>query len=213
MHKMQGEAVTTRKSSRKALALLVFIVAVVISAGAASAADKTGNYFVRGFGSQPCERYLAERKANSPAYLFFREWANGYVTAYSQFGAETYDAAADFDLDAISGLLETFCNGNKKRNFATAVYAVTRELHKYRIVSQSPVASVDAGKGKIHVFEETVRRVQQTLKQQGIYKGEVDGKFGKGTASAIGAYQKKKKLPETGVPDRRTLLAIYQEWK
>jgi peptidoglycan hydrolase-like protein with peptidoglycan-binding domain len=51
------------------------------------------------------------------------------------------------------------------------------------------------------------------LKQQGIYKGEVDGKFGKGTASAIGAYQKKKKLPETGVPDRRTLLAIYQEWK
>lgn len=203
----------TRKSTRKTLALLVFIAAVMVSAGAASAADKAGNYFVRGFGSQPCERYLAERKAGSPAYLFFREWANGYITAYSQFGAETYDAAADFDLDAVSGLLQTFCNGNKTTNFATAAYAVTRELHKYRIVSQSPVASIEAGKGKIQVFEETVKRVQQTLKQQGMYKGEVDGKFGKGTAAAISAYQKKKKIPETGVPDRRTLLAIYQEWK
>ena len=89
----------------------------------------------------------------------------------------------------------------------------TRELHKYRIVSKSPVANIDAGKNKIQVFEETVKRVQQTLKQQGIYKGEVDGKFGKSTAAAISAYQKRKKLPETGVPDRRTLLATYQEWK
>lgn len=203
----------TKKSNKKTLALLVFIAAVMMSASAASAGDKAGNYFVRGFGSQPCERYLAERKAASPAYLFFREWANGYITAYSQFGAETYDAAADFDLDAISGVVATFCDGNKKANFASAVYAVTRELHKYRIEGQSPVASIEAGKGKIQVFEETVRRVQQTLKQQGIYKGAVDGKFGKGTATAISTYQKKKKLPETGVPDRRTLLAIYQDWK
>lgn len=201
------------KGSRKTLVLLAFIATVMIAAGAASAGDKEGNYFVRGFGSQPCERYLEERKAGSPAYLFFREWANGYVTAYSQFGTDTYDAAADFDLDSISGVLETFCNGDKKANFATAVYAVTKELHKYRIVSQSPVTSIAAGKGKIQVFEETVKRVQQTLKQQGIYKGDVDGKFGQGTSTAISAYQKRKKIPETGVPDRRTLLAIYQEWK
>lgn len=205
--------VVTKKSNKKALALLVFVAAVMMVASAASAGDKAGNYFVRGFGSQPCERYLAERKAGSPAYLFFREWANGYVTAYSQFGADTYDAAADFDLDAISGLLAAFCDRNKKINFASAAYAVTRELHKYRIEGQSPVANIEAGKGKIQVFEETVRRVQQTLKQQGIYKGAVDGKFGKGTATAISAYQKKKKLPDTGVPDRRTLLAIYQDWK
>ena len=204
----------TRKVGRqRLLVLLVVVAAVVLAPGAASASDKEGNYFVRGFGSQSCERYLEERKAESPAYLFFREWANGYVTAYSQFGADTYDAAADFDLEAISGLLQVFCNGNKKANFATAVYAVTRELHKYRIVGKSPVANIDAGKNKIQVFEETVKRVQQTLKQQGIYKGEVDGKFGKSTAAAISAYQKRKKLPETGVPDRRTLLAIYQEWK
>jgi hypothetical protein len=205
--------VGTRKSSRTTLALLVFIAAVTFAAGAASAGDKSGNYFVRGFGSQTCERYLEERKAASPAYLFFREWANGYITAYNQFGTDTYDAAADFDLDAISGVLETFCNARKTSNFATAVYAVTRELHKYRIVSQSPIASIEAGKGTVEVFEETVKRVQQTLKQEGIYKGEVDGKFGKGTAAAISVYQKKRKIPETGVPDRRTLLAIYQEWK
>lgn len=186
---------------------------IMALSGAATASDKSGNYFVRGFGSQTCERFLAERKARSPAYFIFRAWANGYVTAYSQFGAQTYDAAADFDINAVSALIANFCSANKKSNFATAAYAVTRELHKYRIEAQSPLARIKNGEGNIVVFEETIRRVQQTLKQQGIYKGAVDGKFGKGTSSAIGAYQKKKKLPETGMPDRRTLLAIYQEWK
>lgn len=197
------------------------IATVLVAAGAllvaaadlAKAGDKAGNYFVRGFGSQSCERFLAERKAGSPAYLIFRTWANGYITAYSQFGADTYDAAADFDLDSVAAMIANFCAGNKKSNYATAVYVVTRELHKYRIEKQSPVASIRAGKGELHVFEETVRRIQQTLKQQGIYKGAVDGKFGKSTATAIGIYQNKKKLPETGVPDRRTLLAVYRDWK
>ena len=177
------------------------------------AGDKDGNYFVRGFGSQSCERYLADRKARTPAYLIFRTWANGYITAYSQFGASTYDAAADIDLDAVSAMTANYCASNKQDNFATAVYVVTRELHKFRIENKSPVARIKAGEGTILVFEETIRRIQQTLKHQGIYKGTIDGKFGKGTATAIGIYQKKKKLPETGLPDRRTLLAIYQDWK
>jgi len=183
------------------------------AAGATKAGDKAGNYFVRGFGSQSCERFLKERKAGSPAYFMFRAWANGYITAYSQFGAQTYDAAADMEVDAVSALIANYCNTNKKSNFASAAYAVTRELHKYRIETQSPVVTIAAGKGEILVFEETIRRVQRTLKQQGIYKGAVDGKFGKSTSAAIGAYQKKKKLTETGLPDRRTLLAIYREWK
>ncbi len=199
--------------NRSVSALAAFGIFFVVTAGTAGAGDKAGNYFVRGFGSQSCERYLAERKGGTPAYFIFRAWANGYITAYSQFGAQTYDAAADFDIDAVSAMLANFCNANKKRNFATAAYAVTRELHKYRIEVQSPEARIKAGKGEIVVFEETIRRIQQTLKQQGIYKGAVDGKFGKATATAIGVYQNKKKLPETGVPDRRTLLAMYQEWK
>lgn len=194
-------------------ALALFGAVVTADASQSVAGDKDGNYYVRGFGSQSCERYLAERKGRTPAYLIFRTWANGYITAYSQFGAGTYDAAADFDLNGIGAMAANFCNSNKKSNFATAVYAVTRELHKYRIEKQSPTAQIKAGEGSIVVFEETIRRVQQTLKHQGIYKGAVDGKFGKGTATAIGVYQNKKKLPETGVPDRRTLLAIYQDWK
>lgn len=188
-------------------------VLAMLAAGPAQAGDEEGNYFVRGFGSQSCERFLAERQAGGPAYFIFRAWANGYVTAYSQFGAQTYDAAADFDIGTISALVANFCNANKTQNFATAIYAVTRELHKYRIERQSPVATIKSEKGSISVFEETMRRVQLTLKEQGLYKGAVDGKYGKGTAAAIAAYQKKKNLPETGLPDRRTLLVMYQDWK
>lgn len=192
---------------------LVCLAVMALAGNVARAGDDAGNYFVRGFGSQSCERFLKERKAGSPAYLVFRAWANGYVTTYSQFAAKTYDAAADFDIGTISAMLANYCRKQKKHNFATAAYAVTRELHKYRVEKQSPVVVIPAGKRKIRVFRETLRRVQAALKKQGLYNGRVDGKFGKSTSAAIGAYQKKKKLKTTGVPDGPTLLAIYQDRK
>lgn len=193
------------------ISFLVCLVAIALTSNAARAGDDAGNYYVRGFGSQSCERFLRERKAGSPAYLVFRAWANGYITTYSQFAAKTYDAAADFDIGVISALLANYCRKQKKHNFATAAYAVTRELQKYRIEKRSPVVVIPAGKKKIRVFEATLRRVQASLKRRGLYTGRTDGKFGKGTSAAITAYQKKKKLKPTGIPDGPTLLAIYKD--
>lgn len=173
--------------------------------------DAAGNYYVRGFGSQPCVRYLKERKAGSAAYIAFRTWANGYMTSYNQFAADTYDAAGNFNISTVAAMLANYCRTNQKSNFVTAVYAVTRELHKFRIEKRSPEIQVSAGKRQLRVFVETIRRVQEVLKRQGLYSGGIDGKFGKGTSAAISAYQKKRKLPVTGLPDGPTLIAMYRE--
>ena len=191
---------------------LIFVISSICGASVSvKAGDAAGNYYVRGFGSQSCERYLKERKARSAAYVAFRTWANGYVTSYNQFAADTYDAAANFNISTLAAMLANYCRTNEKSNFVSAVFAVTRELHKYRIETRSPEVAVSVGKKKIRVFVETIRRVQQVLKQQGLYSGRVDGKFGKGTSGAISAYQKKRKLSVTGLPDGPTLIAIYQE--
>jgi len=195
----------------RVLALFVIAVSICGAAPSVHAGDAAGNYYVRGFGSQSCARYLKERKARSAAYVAFRTWANGYVTSYNQFAADTYDAAANFDISAVAAMLANFCRTNQKSNFVSAVYAVTRELHKFRIEKRSPEVQVSAGKRKLRVFVETLRRIQEVLKQQGLYSGKVDGKFGKGTSAAISAYQKKRKLPNTGLPDGPTLIAIYRE--
>lgn len=196
----------------RTLALFIVFSSICIGSVPVYAGDTAGNYYVRGFGSQSCARYVKERKAGSAAYVAFRTWANGYVTSYNQFAAETYDAAANFNISTVAAMLANYCRTNQKSNFVTAVYAVTRELHKYRIEKQSPEVQVSAGKRKFRVFTETIRRVQEVLKRKGLYKGRVDGKFGKGTSAAISAYQKKQKLSSTGLPDGPTLIAIYREF-
>jgi len=195
----------------RVLALFIVGASICSAPPSVQAGDAAGNYYVRGFGSQSCVRYLKERKAGSAAYVAFRTWANGYITSYNQFAAETYDAAANVDISTVAGLLANYCRTNRKGNFVTAVYAVTRELHKFRIEKKSPEIQVSAGKIKFRVFVETIRRVQEVLKQQGLYSGGIDGKFGKGTSAAISAYQKKRKLPVTGLPDGRTLIAMYRQ--
>ena len=55
---------------------------------------------------------------------------------------------------------------------------------------------------------ETVRRVQQKLRQWGYYDGAVDGVFGQGTYDAVVRFQKKNGLAADGVAGDRTLAAM-----
>lgn len=55
-----------------------------------------------------------------------------------------------------------------------------------------------------------VRQLQQALKNQGYYKGEVDGLFGFGTTEAVLAFQKAKGLSRDGVAGPGTQRLLYQ---
>lgn len=55
---------------------------------------------------------------------------------------------------------------------------------------------------------ETVRRVQQKLKQWGYYTGAVDGVFGQSTYDAVIQFQKKNGLTADGVAGTATLAAM-----
>ena len=55
---------------------------------------------------------------------------------------------------------------------------------------------------------ETVRRVQQKLKQWGYYSGTVDGVFGQGTYDAVIRFQKKNGLRADGVAGADALARI-----
>ena len=46
--------------------------------------------------------------------------------------------------------------------------------------------------------QDAVRDVQRQLKAQGFYPGAVDGNLGPQTATALRAYQRSYRLPETG---------------
>lgn len=55
---------------------------------------------------------------------------------------------------------------------------------------------------------DTVRQVQQTLQQQGMYRGRVDGVWGPATQSAVRSYQQQNNLNASGQLDQQTLAAL-----
>jgi peptidoglycan hydrolase-like protein with peptidoglycan-binding domain len=54
------------------------------------------------------------------------------------------------------------------------------------------------------VVKNEIKKMQETLRDQGHYRGKVDGLFGLRTRASIRAYQKAENLPITGEVDRRT---------
>jgi peptidoglycan hydrolase-like protein with peptidoglycan-binding domain len=59
--------------------------------------------------------------------------------------------------------------------------------------------------------QDLVRDVQRQLKAQGFYPGAVDGNLGSQTATALRAYQRSYRLPETGRLDEATLQSLLPE--
>ena len=64
---------------------------------------------------------------------------------------------------------------------------------------------------KVGSAGEDVYWLQMKLKEMGFYKGTVTGQFREGTRDAVKAYQKSRKLRQTGQADKNTLTKLYAE--
>jgi peptidoglycan hydrolase-like protein with peptidoglycan-binding domain len=53
-----------------------------------------------------------------------------------------------------------------------------------------------------------IRQAQEQLKQQGLYKGRVDGKMGQETAEAISKFQQQNGLPQNSQLDPQTMAKL-----
>ena len=58
------------------------------------------------------------------------------------------------------------------------------------------------------VTPDTIRQVQQTLQQQNMYRGQVDGVWGPRTQAAVRQYQQKNNLGSSGQLDQQTLASL-----
>ena len=58
---------------------------------------------------------------------------------------------------------------------------------------------------------EEVKTLQRRLKELGFYTGEIDGDFGKGTASAVKLFQQQHNLSADGMAGQKTLALLYSD--
>jgi N-acetylmuramoyl-L-alanine amidase len=78
--------------------------------------------------------------------------------------------------------------------------------------SDVPNASASAASGALQTGSSgpAVLQLQQRLTALGFRPGEVDGRFGAATASAVLAFQKRSRLPRTSIADAATLAALQK---
>ena len=74
----------------------------------------------------------------------------------------------------------------------------------------APGADSQEGVTAVHQIEikDEIKKVQETLRDKGHYRGKVDGVFGLRTRASIRSYQKAEHLPITGQVDARTAAGL-----
>ena len=99
----------------------------------------------------------------------------------------------------------------------------TREAVRQYQKAHGLTADGSAGSKTMTSLKNTVTALQSDLARKGYYSGKIDSSFGKGTQSAVKAYQKKNGLDQTGVAGALTMKKLYgyalgveeetQKWK
>ncbi|MCB1870037.1 MAG: peptidoglycan-binding protein, partial [Gammaproteobacteria bacterium] len=85
------------------------------------------------------------------------------------------------------------------------VNTIVAKLNEDRIRSKSPGIELAEGERKTVLYRETIQRIQEKLKQLGLFHAEIDGMFNDATRSAVIAFQTDIGFETTGFPDQATL--------
>lgn len=195
-----------------ALGLVPFgIAALGLVAPAPLAADSKGRFAPKGAGLIRCEQFVAEHAAGSDAYLLFRGWIDGYLTAVNQYEPGNFDVTAWQTPASIATLIDNHCGKHPDDEVLAVAMTIVSSLRSDRIRSESTLVKLENNEGKhVLLYEETLRRLQSKLADSGFYDGEPSGAFNTGTETAIRTFQSSNGLEETGLPDQNTLWRLLK---
>ncbi|MFN3231005.1 MAG: peptidoglycan-binding domain-containing protein [Alphaproteobacteria bacterium] len=183
------------------------------TATASFAADRLGNYVVRGVGIKSCVDYLEAEQTSAEAVQPYVWWIEGYVSSLNRLMPDTADSSPIRDLAIVAILTRNICRGDPSLRMETALGRLMRFFEPYRLTRLGPVITVDhPGGGTVEVYEETLVWVQQTLADQDLYDGAADGQYRDSLRQALASYQEQRGLPVNGLPDAQTLQALFREF-
>jgi hypothetical protein len=191
---------------------LSLVVALLFAAAtAAQAADEQGRFAVKGPGLATCKDFTEHLQQKSQNFYVMGGWLLGFITAHNLHMKETYDAASWQSGELLIGLMENYCKQRPEDRFAEGTIKLVRVLMQSRLTAESKLVVAQNGDNKVAIYEEVMRRAQEEMKKQGYYSGVIDGLYGPGTKKGFEALQNANKLPVTGVPDPRTLFALFRD--
>jgi Putative peptidoglycan binding domain len=177
---------------------------------AAEAADSKSRFQAYGLGRVPCKRFVEICEAKKEECKLTGTWMEGYFSGFNALSQDTFDILSWQPPELIAEFTFNVC----KQNPDAPVLEVLNELIRTLLVPQRVKAAAERvrigeGDQEVALYRDTVRALQERLAATGHLDGKADGAFGPGTKRAVEAFQKESGLPATGIPDQRTLVAIF----
>ncbi|HEV7455724.1 MAG TPA: peptidoglycan-binding domain-containing protein [Roseococcus sp.] len=199
---------SSRRHARAAFLALALTCAGLAWAGAARAADSTGNYAVRGLGSSPCTQFIAAVDGNSPQLRSYIAWLEGAVSMGNRLSPGVFDTVPFSASGALAAVVMRRCREQPAQPFEAAVRLTLEQLQPLRVTTNSPWVEMTVGNNRVTLRAETLAVVQGRLGGLGLLTTPPDGRFSVATREALKRFQQMRRLPTTELPDPDTLLAL-----
>lgn len=211
------------------LSAVCAILVVPIALDATRAATGTGEFAIEGAGFATCSAFTAARKARSEmkqpekadptalvgvdSYARFIGWVEGYLTATNRYMPDTFDVAPWQTAELYGVIIGEHCDKNPEERLYSVVMKMVTTLHDDRLKAPSEQVGLSIKGRGFTLYTEVIRRAQDALKKQGLFRGEVNGVWDQGTQKSVASYQAVVGLQDTGLPDPLTLWLLFSPQK
>lgn len=188
---------------------LIFSVSLLFSS-TGNAADTNSQFAMKGAGLLPCKIFITERDNQSNVYFLIAGWIDGYISSYNKLTENTFDILSFESLELILELIDQHCQSNASVQLYPIVNSMLSQWHEDRITESNTRVKITEGERETNLYRKTIERIQQKLKQKGLFKEEAGGVFTAETKDAIAAFQKSIGFKPTGFPDQSTLWKLLR---
>ncbi len=174
----------------------------------AAAADSKGNFAVKGAGAAPCSVYLDAAAKKDQRFFMFAGWMEGLLSGLNVYQTDTFDMVPWQSTDLLALATAEACKRDPKASFHTAVLSVSRSLYNGRLRERSDRVVVGKAPQQTALYTAVLAQAQARLVALKFLKEKPTGKMSPATTAALKAFQKSRKLPESGLPDQITLYRL-----
>lgn len=188
---------------------MAILAAALLQATPSGAADADGKFALEGGGAAACSKFVAAAEAKAPEMALFSGWVDGYFSAINQIEKTTYDITPWQTTELTLVLLTTWCKEHPKEQFGLAVNRLANALMADRLTTFSATTMIGTAASATPIYEEVLLRTNRALVQKGYLKGEADAKYSPQVKAALEKFQKDRKIKVSGLPDQRTLYALF----
>lgn len=186
-----------------------------LTTGAGAATD-SGLFAARGIGARTCGDLVAVsgEKQIAAVRIELAGWIAGYVSSVNRTAGLTFDAMPVQNLQALAELTRGVCANNSDKLIENVFNALVNSFSALALAGQSELTTVRNDKYQVILRAETLAAVQNFLVANSLLEAKfADGQYGPKTATALKAFQQKRKIVQTGVPDAMTLFLIAEALK